>query len=324
MWFLLAVILTTILVWNRKPTYWNSKEEQLDAKAFLKQIYKYGGLTFTLALIISLGTQSIVIVPAGHRGVIFDKFTGVKQASLKEGLNFVTPFVQSVVMFDVRIQKDETSASSASKDLQDVKTTVALNLRPRENQIHVLYQKVGTDYVGKVVHPAVVESVKAATAKYTAEELITKREDVKNMISDLLKKHLDTVNIEVHEMYITDFDFSKEFSEAIESKQIAEQQALKAKRDLDRVRIEADQKVATARAEAESLRMQKEAITPMMLQLRGIEVQAKAIEKWNGELPQQMIPGSAVPFIDLNKFTPSKWENEREWPGKFLGHHSPF
>ena len=162
-----------------------------------------------------------------------------------------------------------------------------------------IYKGVGGDYQGRIVSPSVAEAVKSITAKYTAEELITRREEVKGQILEQLRASLKKENIDLVEMYITDFSFSEGFSRAIESKQIAEQQALKAKRDLDRVKIEADQKIAQARAEAESLKMQKEAITPNLIQLRGIEVQSKAIDKWNGVLPNFLMSGG-IPFLNMD------------------------
>jgi regulator of protease activity HflC (stomatin/prohibitin superfamily) len=154
--------------------------------------------------------------------------------------------------------------------------------------------------------PAVQEAVKATTARFTAEELITHREEVKKIIQEIVDKYVAKVNIKVEELYITDFDFSRQFAEAIESKQIAEQTALKAKRDLDRIKIEAEQKIATARAEAESLRMQKEAITPQLIQLRQVDAQKLAIEKWDGHMPNVMMGGGATPLLNLNALAPGR------------------
>jgi len=242
---------------------------------------------------------SVVIVPIGHRGVVFNKIQGLKSLELNEGFNLITPFIETVHLMDVRIQRDDTASTGASKDLQDVKTNVALNIRPQSEFVAEIYQRVGPDYQGRIVSPSVAEAVKSITAKYTAEELITRREEVKGQILEQLRASLKKENIDLVEMYITDFSFSEGFSRAIESKQIAEQQALKAKRDLDRVKIEADQKIAQARAEAESLKMQKEAITPNLIQLRGIEVQSKAIDKWNGVLPNFLMSGG-IPFLNMD------------------------
>ena len=129
------------------------------------------------------------------------------------------------------------------------------------------------------------------TAHFTAEELITRRGEVKDAIKTNLTDRLGQFNIIVDEFSIVDFSFSEEFNRAIEAKQTAEQSALKAKRDLDRIKIEAEQRVTQARAEADGQRLQRETLTPILLQLR-------AIEKWDGKLPQ--VSGGATPFIDLN------------------------
>jgi len=139
--------------------------------------------------------------------------------------------------------------------------------------------------------------MKAVAARYTAEQLITKRDTVSNTIRDLLAEALKKYGLAVDEVSITDFSFSKEFDRAIESKQTAEQMALKAQRDLDRIRIEAEQKVAAAKAEAEALRVQKQVVSKELIELRQIEVQKIAVEKWNGVLPQ--VTGNATPFINL-------------------------
>jgi regulator of protease activity HflC (stomatin/prohibitin superfamily) len=145
----------------------------------------------------------------------------------------------------------------------------------------------------------VKESFKAAAARYTAEELISKREALKTEVRNYLRDRLKVFGIIVVELSITDFEFSQEFNKAIESKQTAEQNALRAKRDLDRIRVEAEQKIASARAEAESLRLQRQVISPELIQLRQIEAQIKAIEKWDGKMPN--VTGGAVPFIQVEK-----------------------
>lgn len=235
---------------------------------------------------------AVTIIGAGERGVVFDSLSGVKPKALGEGINFVTPFIQDVILFDCRNQKVEFEVSAASKDLQDVKTKLALNFHPEAESVAEIYQNYGVSYEEKVIHPAVQEALKAITALYTAEELITKREQVKAGVQEHLGKMMSIARIHLSETYITDFKFSDGFSHAIEQKQVAEQNALKAKRDLDRVRLESEQKIAELRAQAEGLRMQKEQITPQLVSLR-------AVEKWDGHFPQVMMGGS-VPMINMD------------------------
>lgn len=296
----LAVFAALMMIWRGQ--WWDESHNDLRMPQFVVSLAKSLALSAPLFLIVFLIKNSIVVIPAGFRGVVFDKFKGVRPVALPEGLNVVTPFLQDVFFYDIRVQKVEFAATAASKDLQSVRTKVAINFRPDAENVPQLHRNVGPEYAEKVIHPAVQEAVKATTARYTAEELITKREDVKNHIQQLLQAQASGAKIDVLETYITDFDFSTEFAKAIEAKQIAEQDALKAKRDLDRIRIEAEQKIATAQAEARSLALQREAITTNLIELRRIEAQRLAIEKWDGRLPQTML-GNTTPFIDVNRLS---------------------
>jgi regulator of protease activity HflC (stomatin/prohibitin superfamily) len=234
--------------------------------------------------------NSFETIGAGERGVVFSKIGGVQETVLGEGLRFKIPFVQDIVTIDVKIQKSETAASAASKDLQLVSSTIAVNYHVSPGDANKVYQEVGLSYKSRIIDPAVQESMKAATAQFTAEELITRRAEVSIQIKEMLSERLLSHNILVDEFNIVDFSFSAGFNEAIEAKQTAEQSALKAKQDLERIKIEAEQNITAARAEAEGQRLQRETITPTLLQLR-------AIEKWDGHLPQ--VTSGATPFIDL-------------------------
>lgn len=296
--FVLAIIATAVVVFMSRESFVDGKE--IDAGILSGLVIKWGLLFFVLAFGATVATQSIIVVPPGHRGVVFNRISGIKPEVMGEGLGFVLPMVETVYLMDVRVQKDTADATAASKDLQTVHTKIALNYHPDPAMISQLYKNVGVDYSERLIQPAVQEAVKATTARFTAEELITHREEVKKIIQELVERYVSKVNIKVDELYITDFDFSRQFAEAIESKQVAEQQAFKAKRDLDRVKIEAEQKVASAKAEAEGLRMQKEAITPQLIELRKVEMQREAIQKWDGHMPNVMMGGTATPLLDLN------------------------
>jgi regulator of protease activity HflC (stomatin/prohibitin superfamily) len=234
-----------------------------------------------------------VVVGAGERGVVFNQLHGVEQKILGEGLSFIIPVIERVIKMDVRIRKSDTRSTGASKDLQTVATEIVLNYHLFPDKVNKVYQQIGLEYEKRIIDPAVQEIVKAVTAKFTAEELITKRQFVKDEIKTSLHDRLMTNNISLDELNITDFQFSKGFNEAIEAKQTAEQLALKAQRDLERVKIEGQQKVVQAKAEAEAQRIQKETISPIVLQLR-------AIEKWDGKFPQVIGGSGAMPFINLD------------------------
>jgi regulator of protease activity HflC (stomatin/prohibitin superfamily) len=240
-----------------------------------------------------------VVVGAGERGVVFNQFHGVEQKILGEGFSFIIPVAERVIKMDVRIRKSDTRATAASKDLQTVATEIVLNFHLFPDKVNKIYQDIGLEYEKRIIDPAVQEIVKAVTAKFTAEELITKRQLVKDEIKTAMHTRLMASHISLDELNITDFQFSKGFNEAIESKQTAEQLALKAQRDLERVKIEGQQKIVQAKAEAESQRIQKETISPIILQLR-------AIEKWDGKFPQVIGGSGAMPFINIDAASAKK------------------
>jgi prohibitin 2 len=251
-----------------------------------------------VVLIVFWILNPFVVIGAGERGVVMN-FGAVQKEILGEGLHMRVPIMQKVVIMDVRVQKGEGQGDAASKDLQQVTTNVALNYHLDPARVAETYQTVGNlAAVGdRIILPAVQESVKAATALYTAEELVSRRQEVRDKIRTHLRDRLTKNGVIVDEFSIVNFSFSREFNNAIESKTTAEQLKLKAERDLERIRIEAEQKVAAAKAEAESLRLQKEIVTENLIKLRQIEMQQKAIDKWDGRLPQ--VTGSATPFIDI-------------------------
>jgi len=251
----------------------------------------------TLAfLVIAFSLTSIFIISAGERGVLLT-FGKPSMDAAGEGLHFKVPFAQSVKKIEVRTQKIETGADSASRDLQEVQTTIALNFHLMPESTPKLYQEIGIAYKERIIDPAIQESVKAVTAKFTAEELITRRPEVRLGIQQALEERLGKYYIKVDDFNIVNFQFSDEFDKAIEQKVTAEQLKLKASMDLERIKIEKEQKITQAEAEAESLRLQKQQITSDLIELRKIEVQRTAIEKWDGILPK--VTGGAIPFIDV-------------------------
>jgi regulator of protease activity HflC (stomatin/prohibitin superfamily) len=299
----LAILAFAIIVALGYRRFQLPKGGGYDRMGFLRYAVSRGVIVAAVAIVLGLFQGMVVVVPAGSRAVVFDVLRGgVKPVALGEGLNFIMPFTQEATLMDVRVQKGEYDAEAASKDLQTVHAKVAVNFHPEPASVPQLFREVGINYTEKVIHPAVQEALKASSAKYTAEELITKREEVKQAIHDHLSKVLAKSNINLIETYITNFEFSTEFSTAIEAKQVAEQEALKARRDLDRIKIEAEQQVATARAQAEALRMQREAVTSQLIELRRVEMQKAAIEKWDGHMPQTMF-GNTMPFVDVSHLT---------------------
>lgn len=238
-----------------------------------------------------------VQINAGERGIV-QNFGAVQDEVLNEGIHLRIPIMQTIIIMDVKIQKAITDAASASSDLQDVAMSVALNYHIMPENANVVYQTIGVQFKDRIIDPAIQEVMKAVSARYTAEELITKRPAVSSEMQEALRSRLLSSNISVDAFSIVSFSFSEKFTEAIEAKQTAEQNALKAKRDLDRIKVEAKQTIEAATAEAEALRLQKMNISPDLIELRKIEANLKAIEKWNGILPNVTGAG-AVPFIGL-------------------------
>jgi regulator of protease activity HflC (stomatin/prohibitin superfamily) len=247
-------------------------------------------------LFIFLIANPFLTIPAGHRGVVLN-WGAVQKEVLPEGLAFRWPVYQQVLKADVRILVTQPDCDAVTKDQQVNHTKVAVNYHVIPSEASWVYQNAGLDYKDKLVYPKIQEIVKAITARYTALELISKREQIRNEMKDHLKEALQPYKIIVDDFSVVNFRWDPDFQKAIEAKQVAEQLAMKAQRDLERIKIEAEQKITSAKAEAESLRLQKENVTPYLIRLRQIEANIKAIEKWNGQLPR--FSGGAIPFIDM-------------------------
>lgn len=250
------------------------------------------GIGLILAVIIFIVVWPFGIVEAGERGVLL-RWGAVTGKIFNEGLYMRIPLADRIEIMDVKIQKEEVLATAASKDLQTVESRVALNYHIDPSRVANIYQEIGINYNVRLIDPALQESVKSTTAKYTAEELITKREEVRDAIRAHLVEKLEPRGILIDDFNIVDFQFSASFNQAIELKVTAEQSALAAKNKLEQIKFEAEQQVAEARGKAEALRIESAALqsSPQILELR-------ALEKWDGKLPSVMGSG-ATPFINV-------------------------
>jgi len=252
------------------------------------------GILGFLVLMVVVALSPFASIGAGHRGVVTE-FGKVNDTVLPEGFHFISPF-WSVHEYDVRTQKIETTANAASKDLQSVTTQIALNFSVNPDMVKTLYQETQGDYDDTLIAPAIQESVKAATAQFTADELITRRAEVKEAMKQALITRESMRFFTVEDVSIVDFSFSASFNTAIESKVRAEQDALASKNKLEQTKYEAEQAIVSARAQAESIKIQAEAVNS---QGGADYVALQAILRWDGKLPNQMIPGSTVPFINV-------------------------
>lgn len=260
----------------------------------MSKILKILGISF-IALIAIIILLPFGTISAGERGIRL-RFGAVSGDLIHEGLYFRVPIMESIVVMDIKIQKEQVDATAASKDLQTVNTTVAVNFHLDSEKVGSIYSEIGTDYKSRLIDPALQESVKASTAKYTAEELITKRELVRDDIKQHLSDKLNPRGIIVDDFNIVNFDFSPSFNQAIEAKVTAEQSALAAKNKLEQIKFEAEQNIAEAKGKAEALRVESEALKSN-LQI----IQLRAIEKWDGVLPR--VTGGATPLIDVKTIT---------------------
>ena len=259
-----------------------------------KKLAIIGGIV-VFALIILF--NSFTVVQPGHTGVVVT-MGSVNEGVLQEGIHAKIPFVQSVVPIDNRIQKLEVNTEAFSKDLQSVKTVLAINYRVDTAKSYSIYKNIGADYENVLVVPAVNEVLKAITAQYTAEQSVTNRVLISDGLVEGLNSKLNDQGLYVTDVNIIDFDFSDAFITAIEEKQVAQQQLLKAETEKDTAITNAH-----AAAEAEKIKAAGTAEANKLLNdsLTDKVIENKKIEKWNGQLPK--VTGGSGTIIDIGDVT---------------------
>jgi regulator of protease activity HflC (stomatin/prohibitin superfamily) len=255
----------------------------------------------TLIIIILFLSESVVIVQAGHRGVVL--YVGaVENRVLGEGVHFIVPFAEQVIQLEVRTLKFQADASAASNDLQEVATVIALNYHIDPNKANIVYQQLGADYADRIIAPTIQESVKASVAKFNAEQLITQRAIAKGVISQAISNTLSSRDITVETIFITDFQFSQAFASQVESKVVAFQKFLTEQNNLKAVQVVANQTVVQAQAQARAnvarAGGESQAIKVITEQLRQSPqyLQWQAINRWNGQMPYAL-GSSGFPFF---------------------------
>jgi regulator of protease activity HflC (stomatin/prohibitin superfamily) len=273
-------------MFKRRDEMLNTQQPQfsLPTKAIMKALV---GIVLLFIVFGSFG-----IVSNGERGVLL-RFGAVTGNVKSEGLYFKLPLIEHVEMFDVKTKKSEVEADASTKDLQMVTSKVALNYHINPVGIDQFFRAYGNSFEPNVLDPGLQEILKAVTARYTAEEIITKREQVREDTNTLLKARFGPYGMVIDGLNIVNFHFSKVFNDAIEAKVTAEQNALAAKNKLEQVKFEAQQTIEAANGKAKAIQVEASAIAnnPLVLQLR-------ALEKWNGILPQYTGSGS-IPFIQI-------------------------
>ena len=250
------------------------------------------GVIFLLVILAFL--RPFTIINAGERGVVM-RFGKVQDTVFDEGFHLITPIVTTVKRITVRIQRDDVQAEAFSRDLQYIQTDIAVNWHIEPTTVNKIFQEVGdqTEIVRRIITPAVSEVVKAATAKKTAEEIIAKRTELKQEIDTQLRERLGSYGVVVDDVSLVNIDFTEEFSKAIEAKQIAEQEAKRAKFEAQKAKEQAQADINRAQGQAEAQRLQRQTLTPELLQ-------KQAIEKWDGKFPQVLTGDGALPFITID------------------------
>lgn len=252
-----------------------------------------------------LAANAATIVPAGSTGVVLT-LGKVSDTSFQEGFHLKVPFIQQVEDMSNKIQVYETPASAVSKDLQTVSSTIAVNYRLVSDQSANMYKNVGVDYQTILITPVVQECMKAVTAKYTAEQLITERTSVGDEVKTALDAKLNAYGIYIEKFNIVNFDFSAEFNTAIEAKQVAEQNLLKTKTEQEQALVisntDAEKKVIAAKADAEAIlaEAQAQADANKLLEesLSDKVIAYEQIQKWDGQMPK-VVGSDSNMLIDI-------------------------
>ena len=278
---------------------YNTKE-RLELEDKISKIVKWVLLAILLIFIIITFFNSFKTIPTGFVGVK-TRFGQVQDTMLNEGLNLKVPFIEKIVLMDCRTQKTEYTMEASSKDLQKISNfKIAINYNITNDTANKLYRSVGVDYKSIIVEPAIQEAMKATVANYTAEELITKRNEVSEFALNKLSPKLQENGITLTSLNILDLSFSEEFDTAVEQKQIVEQETQKAQYELEKAKVENQKKIENAQADAEVMAAQNAQITDNYLRLKEIENQKAMIEKWNGQLPTTMTGSDVSSIFNVN------------------------
>lgn len=243
----------------------------------VKKVGKGFLIAIVLIFVITTITKSFTTIKSGEVGLKV-RFGKIVDTSLNEGVNFKIPYIEKIVKVNIKVQKTELETESSSKDLQTIKTKLAVNYRIANNKATSLYKTVGKNYEETVLVPAIQESIKAVYSQYTAEQMITVRNEVSDKCLEELQSKMEKYGIVIEDFNIIDLDFSEAYNQAIEEKQVAEQKVLTAQQELEKTKIEAEKKLVEAEATKKANELLKQTLTD--------EVIAKQfIEKWNGQLP---------------------------------------
>ena len=252
-------------------------------------------ILFMICVICSLSACGVEQVDTGNRGVK-TVWGEVKGESLPEGLYFYNPFSTSIHEINCKTVKNIYNFETYTKDVQQAKIDVSINYSVDSTKAHLLFKEVGTYYSNQVIEPKVIQAVKDIIGKWEADNLIANREKATSEVLNILKQTLTVNHINVKNVVLENIEYTPEFERAIEEKQIATQDAIKAKNRTKQVEEEANQKVLAAKAEAESMRIRSQALS----QNQNL-VSYEAVQKWDGKLPVNIYGSAPIPFINSVK-----------------------
>jgi prohibitin 2 len=258
------------------------------------------GIAALLVLVIAI-FGSFTQVGVGEVGIVkhFGAIDTDHPDVFDPGIHTKVPFRDDVVIFDTRIQKEQVDSSAASKDGVTIHSTITINFHIEAAKAPLILQNIGANYKERIIDQQIQQAFKDVTAQYAGLELIQKREEVALKAKGVLKDKLTPYYIVVDEFTIPNYEFPKEFNDAILATQVANQQNLQAKQLQDKARTEAETALIVAQGLANAQKAQATTLTPEYLQLQ-------AINKWNGQLPQYLTPNTPLPFIGTTPTTPAR------------------
>ena len=237
------------------------------------------------------------IVPTGHIGVV-TLYQNVQDKYLDAGFHWIKPFVEDVHNIDVRTQKYSNTVEGSAKDLQIVNMTMSINYQVKPEKVTELYTKVGKHYNDVILNPALQSSLKASMAQFTAEEMITKRADVADKITEELNARLDEYFL-ISAVNLENIGFTDEYNKAIETKTTNQQKAEAEKAQLEIIKVQNEQKINTAEAEAKVRELQSQSVTDKSLEQLRLEIQREMIQKWSGNFPTTMLNDKVFSLFEV-------------------------
>ena len=252
-------------------------------------------IVLVIGLIIFFG--STTIVPTGHIGVV-TLYSKVQDRYLDAGFHFITPFVEDVHDIDIRTQKYSNTVEGSAKDLQIVNITLSINYQIRPDKASQLYAEVGKNYTDIILNPALQSGLKASMAKFTAEEMVTKRSEVATSITEELNTRLEEYFI-ISAVNIENIGFTDEYNKAIEAKTTNQQKAEAEKAQLEIIKVQNEQKINTAEAEAKVRELQSQSVTEKSLEQLRLEIQRELVNKWDGHYPTTMLGSDSNILFNL-------------------------